>query len=86
MVAAIQIAIFLVAFFAKQKYVTLILAIAALFLPDEIPAVDEILMLAAAARAFYGKKEHKEGRDLTNDPPCITMSGANDDSLAGGDK
>ena len=86
MVAAIQIAIFLVAFFAKQKYVTLVLAIAALFLPDEIPAVDEILMLAAAARAFYGKKEHKEGQDLTNEPPCITMSGANDDSLSGGDK
>ena len=86
MVAAIQIAVFLAAFLAKQKYVTLILAIAALFLPDELPAVDEILMLAAAARAFYGKKEHKEGQDLTNDPPCITMSGANDDSLSGGDK
>ena len=86
MVAAIQIVIFLVAFFAKQKYVTLILAIAALFLPDEIPAVDEILMIAAAARAFYGKKEHKDGQDLTNDPPCITMSGANDDSLSGGDE
>ena len=86
MVAAIQIAIFLVAFFAKQKYVTLVLAIAALFLPDEIPAVDEILMLAATARAFYETKEHKEGQDLTNEPPCITMSGANDDSLSGGDK
>ena len=86
MVAAIQIAIFLVAFFAKQKYVTLVLAIAALFLPDEIPAVDEILMLAAAARAFYGKKEQEEGQDLTNEPPCITMSGANDDSLSGGDE
>ena len=86
MVAAIQIAIFLVAFFAKQKYVTLILAIAALFLPDEIPAVDEILMLAAAARTFYGKKEHKEGQDLTNDPECIKMGGANVDSLTGGDE
>ena len=60
MVAAIQIAIFLVAFFAKQKYVTLILAIAALFLPDEIPAVDEILMLAATARAFYGKLQRQQ--------------------------
>ena len=86
MVAAIQIAIFLVAFFAKQKYVTLALAIAALFLPDEIPAVDEILMLAAAARTFYGKKEHKEGQDLTNDPECIKMGGANVDSLTGGDE
>ena len=86
MVAAIQIAIFLVAFFAKQKYVTLVLAIAALFLPDEIPAVDEILMLAAAARTFYGKKEHKEGQDLTNDPECIKMGGANVDSLTGGDE
>ena len=86
MVAAIQIVIFLVAFFAKQKYITLILAIAALFLPDEIPAVDEILMLAAAARTFYGKKEHKEGQDLTNDPECIKMGGANVDSLTGGDE
>ena len=86
MVAAIQIAIFLVAFFAKQKYVTLILAIAALFLPDEIPAVDEILMLAAAARTFYGTQEHKEGQDLTNDPECIKMGGANVDSLTGGDE
>ena len=86
MVAAIQIAIFLVAFFAKQKYVTLILAIAALFLPDEIPAVDEILMIAAAARTFYGKKEHKEGQDLTNESECIKMGGANVDSLTGGDE
>ena len=86
MVAAIQIAIFLAAFFAKQKYITLILAIAALFLPDEIPAVDEILMIAAAARTFYGKKEHKEGQDLTNDPECIKMGGVNVDSLTGGDE
>ena len=86
MVAAIQIAIFLAAFFAKQKYITLILAIAALFLPDEIPAVDEILMLAAAARAFYVKKERKDGQDLTNDPSCIKMGGANIDYLSGGDE
>ena len=67
MVALIQIAIFLAAFFAKQKYVTLILAIAALFLPDEIPAVDEILMVAAAIRAFYVKKGDKGGQDLISD-------------------
>ena len=86
MVAAIQIAIFLAAFFAKQKYIALILAVAALVIPDEIPAVDEILMLAAAARAFYVKKKHKAGQDLTNDPSCIKMSDANVDYLSGGDK
>ena len=86
MIAAIQIAIFLAAFFAKQKYVTLVLAIAALFVPDEIPAVDEILMVAAAARTFYGKKKDKAGQDLTNDPSCIKMSDANVDYLSGGDE
>ena len=86
MVAAIQIAIFLAAFFAKQKYITLILAVAALFLPDEIPAVDEILMIAAAVRTFYGKKKHNEGQDLTNDPACIKMSDTNVDYLDGGDE
>ena len=85
MIAAIQIAIFLAAFFANQKYITLILAIAAFFVPDEIPAVDEILMIAAAARAFYVKKQHNDGQDLTNDPSCIKISGANDDNLSGGD-
>ncbi len=68
MITAIQIAIFLAAFFAKQKYITLILAIAALFLPDEIPAVDEILMIAAAARTFYVKKGNDETQELTKDP------------------
>ena len=53
MVFAIQAAIFLAAFFSKKKYLTLILAIAALVLPDEIPMLDEILMLATTARAFY---------------------------------
>lgn len=67
MVALIQIAIFLAAFFAKQKYVILILAIAAVFIPDEIPAVDEILMAAAAIRAFYVKKEDKGRQDLISD-------------------
>ena len=86
MVAAIQIAIFLAAFFAKQKYITLILAVAALFLPDEIPAVDEILMIAAAARTFYVKKKHNEGQDLTNEASCIKMSDANVDYLSGGDE
>ena len=85
MIAAIQIAIFLAAFFARQKYITLILAIAALFIPDEIPAVDEILMVAAAARTFYVKKQSKDGQGLTNEPSCIKMSGANDDSISGGD-
>ena len=64
MIAAIQIAIFVAALFAKQKYITLILAVAALFVPDEIPAVDEILMIAAAARAFYVKKEKNKAQDL----------------------
>ena len=68
MVTAIQIAIFVAAFFLKQKYITLILAIAAFFIPDEIPAVDEILMLAAAARTFYVKKEPDETKELTKDP------------------
>ena len=53
MVFAIQTAVFLAALFAKNKYVTLILSIAALAVPDEIPMIDEILMLATAARAFY---------------------------------
>ena len=70
MIAAIQIAIFVAAF----------------FVPDEIPAVDEILMVAAAARAFYVKKQHNDGQDLTNEPSCIKISGANDDNLSGGDE
>ena len=86
MIAAIQIAIFVAALFAKQKYITLILAIAALFVPDEIPAVDEILMIAAAVRAFYGKKQRNDGQDLTNDSSCIKISGANDDNVSGGDE
>ena len=63
MVFAIQAAVFLAALFAKNKYVTLILAIAALAVPDEIPMIDEILMLATAARAFYldsREKSHPE--------------------------
>ena len=85
MIAAIQIAIFVAAFFANQKYITLILAIAAFFIPDEIPAVDEILMIAAAARTFYGKKKDNDGQDLTNEPSCNKIGGANDDNVSGGD-
>ena len=53
MITVIQIGIFLAAFFAKKKYVNLILAVAYLFIPDEIPMIDEILMLAATLRSFY---------------------------------
>ena len=66
MITAIQIAIFLAAFFSKNKYVPLLLAIASLVVPDEIPMIDEILMLAASVRAVYldskrnGSDEHPE--------------------------
>ena len=64
MVFAIQAAVFLAALFAKNKYVTLILAIAALAVPDEIPMIDEILMLAASMRGIYlDSKEKNSGKD-----------------------
>ena len=63
MITAIQIAIFLVAFFSKKKYVTLILALASLVVPDEIPMIDEILMLAATMRGFYLDSKEKSSRE-----------------------
>ena len=63
MITAIQIAIFLVAFFSKKKYVTLILALASLVVPDEIPMIDEILMLAATIRGFYLDSKEKASRE-----------------------
>ena len=63
MITAIQIAIFLLAFFTKKKYVTLLLAIAALVVPDEIPMIDEILMLAATMRGFYLDSREKSSRE-----------------------
>ena len=64
MITAIQIAIFLLAFFTKKKYVTLLLAIAALVVPDEIPMIDEILMLAASMRGIYlDSKEKNSDKD-----------------------
>jgi hypothetical protein len=63
MITAIQIAIFLVAFFSKKKYVTLILALASLVVPDEIPMIDEILMLAATMRGFYLDSKEKASRE-----------------------
>ena len=53
MITAIQIALFIAAFCSKKKYVNLILAIASFVIPDEIPMIDEILMLAATVRLFY---------------------------------
>ena len=63
MITAIQVAIFLAAFFSKKKYMTLILAIASLVVPDEIPMIDEILMLAATMRGFYLDSKEKSSRD-----------------------
>ena len=63
MITAIQVAIFLAAFFSKKKYMTLILAIASLFVPDEIPMIDEILMLAATMRGFYLDSKEKSSRE-----------------------
>ena len=63
MITAIQIAIFLAAFFSKKKYVTLILAIASRVVPDEIPMIDEILMVAASVRAIYLDSKGKRNRE-----------------------
>ena len=64
MIFAIQAVIFLFALRAKQKYITLILAIASLIIPDEIPMVDEIVMLAINVRNFYldyNNRTHRKG-------------------------
>ena len=53
MITAIQVAVFVLAFLSKKKFVNLLLAIAYLLVPDEIPMIDEILMFAATARMFY---------------------------------
>ena len=63
MITAIQVAIFLAAFFTKKKYLTLILAIASLVVPDEIPMIDEILMLAATMRGFYLDSKEKSSQE-----------------------
>ena len=72
MITALQIAIFLAAFFSKKKYVTLILAIASLVVPDEIPMIDEILMVAASVRAIYLDSKAKGDR---GQPEQITSGG-----------
>ena len=76
MITAIQVAIFLAAFFTKKKYMTLILAIAALLVPDEIPMVDEILMLAATMRGFYLDSREKASREQQEQ---ITAGNRDDD-------
>lgn len=53
MTTVIQIIVFICAFRSKKKYVNLILAIASLVLPDAIPMIDEILILAETVRLFY---------------------------------
>ena len=63
MILLIQAALFLAAFFSKKKYIALILAVAALMVPDEVPMVDEILMLAATARAFYQDAKERTHRE-----------------------
>ena len=63
MILLIQAALFLAAFFAKKKYITLILALAAFVIPDEVPMVDEILMVAATARTFYQDARERSRRE-----------------------
>ena len=63
MILLIQAALFLAAFFSNQKYIALILAVAALMVPDEVPMVDEILMVAATARTFYQDAKERGRRE-----------------------
>lgn len=51
MVFFVQLVIFLAALFTGKKFTSLVIAVASLFVPDEIPMVDEILMLAAVFRS-----------------------------------
>ena len=70
MITAIQIAIFLAAFLSKKRYVTLILAIASFLVPDEIPMIDEILMLAATVRAIYLDSKGSGSRERLEEIPA----------------
>ena len=63
MITAIQVAVFVLAFLSKKKFVNLLLAIAYLLVPDEIPMIDEILMLAATMRGFYLDSKEKASRE-----------------------
>ena len=63
MILLIQVALFLAAFFSNKKYISLVLAIAAFLIPDEVPMVDEILMVAATARTFYQDAKERGRRE-----------------------
>lgn len=55
MITLIQIAVFIAAFLQNKKLLMLISAVASFFIPDEIPLIDEILMLAATTRSIVSK-------------------------------
>lgn len=50
MVFVIQLVCFLVALFGDKKVLTLLLAVIACFVPDEVPLIDEFVYLALAIK------------------------------------
>ena len=53
MIALALFAVFLIAYFTSdKKYVSLAIFIIGLFIPDEIPYVDEVIQLALLIKAY----------------------------------
>lgn len=65
-VAIVLIIIFIVVYIASPTWVKLILFIANLFIPDPIPYVDEVIMLALLVKSFTSSKDKQLEQPLNS--------------------